>query len=123
MRAVTPANPQQYSRHVLTDSEQQAKLEDDVAGDVATKARDHWQHRTLIKAFGSGRFWCGLCARPVSTVTIEQASVLLRIRSDMFFERIADGEIHCMKMQTDDLLLCLESLLQSSRMTSKRNKL
>ena len=70
------------------------------------------QHRTTIRAVGSGRMWCSSCERQVSVVTIEQASTLTNLPVDVVFDRIKGRSLHSRRRLSGDFLVCLESLLQ-----------
>jgi len=57
------------------------------------------------------RMWCEECARDVSMLAPDKASMLVRVTLRTIYRWVEEGKLHFIEAQPGRLLVCAESLL------------
>jgi hypothetical protein len=70
------------------------------------------RNRVEMTALGFGRLWCAACARKVSVVTVEQASILSKVSVNFLLDRIGSRRLHFRRRLNGSFIVCLESLIR-----------
>ena len=77
-------------------------------------------HQLLVikRTKGSTQSWCGECAGDVPLIRPEEAAVLAGVSPRTIYRRVEAGLVHFAESSEGWLLICLDSLLDESRIES-----